>query len=212
MKLLTYTPTEWDMLLQRCLASLDEQATESLEKSRASAQRKLAAQGLSEPPIDKEAVKRFLLLYAKLDKRQGKCIEESKIDKSMLLTAYVLWPESRIVRDYLADMRHKALEMDNEDRLANALDSLDTLNTKPDCKLNAKTVMFTVQSLDRKNFGDAKGSGPGGGRANITYILPGLTFNAIMSPAELEERRRKAALAACPVVDVPPSLVKEAVR
>lgn len=191
MKIEKVKSSEWEALLERCLMSLDEAAEESLRKSCDAAKRKLARLGLREPPIDKAKVKKFLLLYSKLEKRHGKCLEESGIDKTMLLTAYDLWPEAKFVRDYVRGLRHRAIEMGNEDRLADALDSLDRLNTEEDCKLNAKTVMFTLSSLDRKNYGDQKVAAQGG-KAAVTYIIPNLTANLIMSPAEIAERKAGA--------------------
>jgi hypothetical protein len=56
-----------------------------------------------------------------------------------------------------------------------------------DCKLNAKSVLFTVAGLDRENFGK-KEEGGGGAKQQIVYNIPNLTMNMIMSPSELEAK------------------------
>jgi hypothetical protein len=178
---------EWEELRGRMLTSLDDHDAESFEKFKATAAKKLRRRGLEEPPIDKAAVIRFLLLYGKLDKAQGKCIKESGIDKVMLLTAYELWPESHFVRNYIAKTLKKLHELENEDILEEARASLRKLNTVNDCKLNAKSVLFTVAGLDRENFGK-KEEGGGGAKQQIVYNIPNLTMNMIMSPSELEAK------------------------
>lgn len=193
------TSEAWERLLSLALASLDDHDAERLERCRQVARKKLARRGLSEPPVDREAVKRFLLLYAGLKKRHGECLAESGIDVGMLLTAYDLWPEAKFVRDYVARLREEARAMRNEDRLDRALESLDRLNTEEGCELNAKSVMFTVSSLDRKTFGEER-KGVGGGRPQVTYVLPNLTVNNFMSPEEAAARRAREAGAAVDVV------------
>ena len=192
MKLITYVPTEWDLLLERCLTSMDDQAQERLDRRREVVARLLAKRGLKEPPVDKQKVKDFLLNYAKLEKRHGKCMEEVGISKGDLLAAYDLWPESRFVMEYLREKRHQARELDNEDMLDEAREGISMMNTVEECRLNAKTLIHTISSLDRKTFGDAKHGGAGG-RSQVTYVIPSLTVNNIMAPDEIAERLKAQA-------------------
>lgn len=184
-KLTKEEKAEWEDLRGRMLAWLDDTEAERFEKCKAVAAKKLRRRGLSEPPIDKTAVIRFLLRYGKLDKAQGKCAAEVRIDKVMLLTAYDLWPECNFVRNYIARMRMRLHEMENEDILEEARDGLRRLNTEDDCKVNAKTVMFTIAGLDRENFGKKDDAGSSGAKQQIVYNIPNLNMTMIMAPSEL---------------------------
>lgn len=192
MKLITYVPTEWDNLLERVLASLDDNGRESLERRREVARRVVRSGRLSRGSVDTEKVKRFLLLYSKLDKRCGKCMEESGVSKLELYDAYKLWPEFQFVRDYIANARHWAMELENEDMLEEARAGIRRLNTVEGCELNAKTLIHVNENLDRKSFGSKKDGGAGG-RSQVTYVIPSLTVNNIMAPDEIAERLKAQA-------------------
>lgn len=209
-KLTKQEKADWEELRGRMLTELDEHEAERFEKCKAVAAKKLRRRGLTEPPIDKTAVIRFLLLYGKLEKRQGLCVKESGIDKVMLLTAYDLWPECNFVRNYIARMRNKLHELENEDILEEARSGLRKLNTTEDCKLNAKTIMFTMSGLDKERFGKKEESSRGA-RQQINYSFPNLNLTMIMSPAELEARGLKQVEDKGVVIDVEEVRVDERV-
>mgnify|MGYP003294812363 CR=1 FL=1 len=180
------TPDEaerWARLEEAMLVSLDDHETDSLERSRKAARNKLERSGLKEPPIDRAAVQRFLLAYSSLDKTQGRCIRECGISKDMILSAYDLWPESRFVRDYLAHRRHRSVEMDNEDLVESARDGLRRVMTVDGVKLNANAIMFALERLDPESFGARRKVAEG--KAQVVYIIPGLTLNMVVAPSEL---------------------------
>lgn len=173
----------WARLEEAMLVSLDDHETDSLERSRRTAQKKLARRGLSEPPIDRAAVQRFLLAYSALDRSQGACLKACGVPKDMVLTAYDLWPESKFVRDYLAHRRHRSVEMDNEDLVESARDGLRRVMTEDGSKLNANAIMFALERLDPETFGAKRKAAES--EAQVVYNIPGLTLNMVVAPAEL---------------------------
>lgn len=176
--------TAWFRLCSNMFTSLDDIEAERYEKWCRTAAKKLRRVGLEEPPIDKAAVVRFLLKYAELKKSQGKCVAESKIDKVMLLTAYDLWPVCNFVRNYIADLLKQVHEIENDEILSEAREGLRRLNTDEECKLNAKTVMFTLAGLDKSSFAK-KDEQSSSGKQQIVYNIPNLSLTMIMSPGEL---------------------------
>ena len=99
------------------------------------------------------------------------------ISKPDLVTAFDLWPEAKVVRDYIRARNEKIREMDNEELVEDARDGLHRLITVEECDLNAKAVLTTLERLDKKSFGDPrvkqddeeqrKAAGPGGVTVNI---------------------------------------------
>ena len=199
-KLTTDEEAGWAALENAMLTSLDDNGFDSLERSRRAAERKLARSGLSEAPIDRGAVKRFLLLYSKLERGQGVCIKASGIDRGMLLTAYDLWPEARFVRDYLAHRRHQSVAIDNEDLVDAAREGLRRVMTEDGSKLNANAIMFTLERLDAGTFGTKPKEKEG--EAQVVYNIPNLTLNMIVAPGELPAAGGGA------VIDVKPKEVE----
>lgn len=188
MKLIAYVPTEWDMLLERVMASLDDDERDALERRRKVAERARESGRLCGDRIDVEGVKRFLLLYAKMDRSHGKCLKESGVSKLDLYDAYTLWPEFHFVRSYLDKARKWYMaEIENPDMQEEARAGIRRMNTVEGCELNAKTLIHVNESLDRETFGNAKGVGKDG-RSNVTYVIPSLTVNNIMAPDEIAER------------------------
>ena len=186
-------------LLERAMTALDEDGEKRLEKARQVAERRLERGNLPEAPVDFGAVKRLLLEYAKLERSQAACVKALKVDRMMLMTAYDLWPESKVVRDYVKEMRERALDMENEETRDVARTALRRLMTEDGAKLNAQTVMFAAERLDRRSFGPVRREGAEE-RVPVVYNLPGLTMNLVMAPGEAK------ALKAEPgdVVDVTP--------
>lgn len=173
----------WARLEKSMLLSLDEHEAESLERRRAAARRKLERFGLAEPPIDRVGVQRFLLAYSGLDKNQSKCLKEVGVSKDAVLTAYELWPESRLVMEYVRRRRDKSMEMDNEGLVENAVRGLDRMMTEDGLKLNANAIMFALERLAPERFGAKKKVSEG--EAQVVYNIPGLTLNMVVAPAEL---------------------------
>ena len=185
---------EWDILLGRVMASLDDDERDALERRRKVADRARKSGRLSEEGIDVEGVKRFLLLYAKMDRSHGKCLKESGVSKLDLYDAYNLWPEFHFVRCYLDKARKWYMaEIENPDMLDEARDGIRRMNTVEGCELNAKTLIHVNESLDRETFGNAKSSGRDG-RSQVTYVIPSLTVNNIMAPDEIAEKVKAKAL------------------
>lgn len=177
----------WARLEQSMLLSLDDHEIEGLERRRAAARRKLERFGLAEPPIDRVGVQRFLLEYSSLNSNQGECLKKVGVSKDAVLTAYELWPESRLVMEYVRRRRELVKEIDNEGLVDKAERGLERVMTEDGVKLNANAIMFALERLAPERFGAKKKVAEG--EAQVVYNIPGLTLNMVVAPSELQNAK-----------------------
>lgn len=167
---------DWAVLKGCAIAALDAKGADSLIASKRYALKMLKKMDSDLVPFDEAKVVKFLLYYAK-KMRYSNAANLAGISKPDLVTAFDLWPEAKVVRDYIRARNEKIREMDNEELVEDARDGLHRLITVEECDLNAKAVLTTLERLDKKSFGDPrvkqddeeqrKAAGPGGVTVNI---------------------------------------------
>lgn len=174
--------SSWGVLKESALALLDAKGQDRLAARRRHAARVIGKMGKA-VPFDEEKVVRFLEDYAR-GKRYADAVRGAGLTKLEILTAFELWPECRVVYDYVCARNAEAREMDNEEFVDSARAALKELLTKPGCDLNAKAVLTTLERLDRKSFGDPRVK-DGGDDARRAEGGGGITLNIVADAAKV---------------------------
>lgn len=175
----------WESLLGDAMLSLDEQEEAQHAKRLEAAAKKLRRLGLSEPPVDRARVVRFLLAYRGTG-RYRESLSSAGLTFSAATLAYDLWPESKAAMEYARRLKQREREeVENDEIVDAARDGLRRLVSEDDCRLSQKAVSFALERLSRRDFGEEGADGKAGSRARATvnYNLPGLTLNLITAPA-----------------------------
>ena len=179
---------KWLDLKQKALASMDERTALGYEGCVRHSKKMLGKMGLEHPPVDPEKVVSFLLNYSN-QMKYTLAATMAGISLPDLVTAFRLWPEAKVVRDYIRSVNLEIREIDNEEMLDEARQGLHRLLTVEDCGLNARAVTFANERLDKRTFGDprvqvaedereAAQGGTGGG----------ITINIIADAAKVAEK------------------------
>lgn len=177
------------------MASLDERGETGLVKSRAAAEKRMRKLGIEPDEAERVLAKRFLLAYSDLGVKYREAARRVGVELVDLHATMALWPEGRVVRDYLGALRVEMTRIEDADDLAAARQTVREAMRDAKTAGDAKAAMFVMSKLDRERFGeDARGIGADDGRsrAQVVYNLPGLTLNMIAAPKDMVLRIGKS--------------------
>lgn len=173
--------SRWEELKRRAYLSLNDGLAESLRLREQAALKKLqrAGYGENELPYDRNLVIRFLLEYSnQVSYRTAS--ERAKIGLKDLQFAFTLWGEGKMICDYVRYVNHELRKVENDDLVEDARRGLKKKLTDGKCKLDGKSIAFTLERLDKESFGDPRinaietekkpGSGNGGGGILIQVV------------------------------------------
>ena len=161
---------EWDELWGRARMTFSDADEATYNKRVEVSLKKLKRAGLTEPPFDVRAVKRALVRYSHTLRYVMSCEEAglSRVDMHVVLD---LWPAAKSVVEFINRVRDTCYEQETPEKVARLREQLEKLATddKGKCGASVKAVLFALERLDKKHFGDSRGA---------------------QEPAEDEERRR----------------------
>lgn len=175
--------SEWAVLKGCAIAALDARGEESLAACRRYALKQLKKMDGELVPFDEARVVKFLLLYAK-PMRYSRAASEAGISKADLVTAFDLWPEAKVVMNYVRLRNEKIREMDNEELIDCAREALERKLTDDECKLDGSTILKTLERLDKKSFGDPRVKQDEAEKSNAP-VGGGITVNIIGDAAKV---------------------------
>ncbi len=179
----------------RAFASLDEHGETDLMKRRGAVEKRLAKLGVDEDLSSRAEAKRFLLLFSDLETTYRAAAKKAGISLVDLHAAFAMWPEGKMVRDYLLNVKKDLTRVQDIEDLRLARQSIRDLMKDAKSGGDAKAAMFVMSKLDKERFGeDPKVSAADVQRAKaqVVYNLPGLTLNMINAPKDMVLRLEKA--------------------
>jgi len=178
----------------RAFASLDEHGETDLMKKRQAVEKRLDKLGITEDETKRPAVKRFLLLFADCETSYKAAAKKVGLSLTDLHAEFAMWPEGKMVRDYLLEVKRELTRVQDIEDLKLARESMRAAMQDPEMAKTAKASMFMMEKLDKKVFGEesAANAESGRGKAQVVYNLPGLTVNMITAPADMTVRLEKA--------------------
>lgn len=181
-------------LESRAMAALDERGETGLVKSRAAAEKRMRRLGLERDEAGIELAKRFLLAYSDLGVKYREAAKRVGVELVDLHAVFALWPEGKVVRDYLHDVRVELTRVEDADDLAAARQTVREAMRDAKSAGDSKAAMFMMSKLDRERFGEdvRSGADDGRSRAQVVYNLPGLTVNMIAAPEGMVRRLGKS--------------------
>ena len=185
---------EYRRLESRAMCALDERGETGLVKSRAAAEKRMRRLGLGRDEAGVELAKRFLLAYSDLGVKYREAAKRVGVELVDLHAMFALWPEGKVVRDYLREVRVELTRVEDADDLAAARQTVREAMRDAKSAGDAKAAMFVMSKLDRERFGDdvRGGADDGRSRAQVVYNLPGLTVNMIAAPEGMVRRLGKS--------------------
>ena len=179
----------------RAFASLDEHGETDLMKKRGAVEKRLAKLGIGEDLSNREEAKRFLLLFADLETTYKAAAKKAGIGLVDLHAAFAMWPEGKMVRDYLLNVKKDLTRVQDIEDLRAARETIRAVMKDAKSGGDSKAAMFVMSKLDKERFGeDPKVSAADVQRAKaqVVYNLPGLTLNMINAPKDMVLRLEKA--------------------
>ena len=179
----------------RAFASLDEHGETDLMKKRGAVEKRLAKLGIGEDLSNREEAKRFLLLFADLETTYKAAAKKAGISLVDLHAAFAMWPEGKMVRDYLLNVKKDLTRVQDIEDLRAARETIRAVMKDAKSGGDSKAAMFVMSKLDKERFGeDPKVSAADVQRAKaqVVYNLPGLTLNMINAPKDMVLRLEKA--------------------
>ncbi len=183
-------------LESRAMAALDERGETGLVKSRVAAEKRMRRLGMERDEAGIELAKRFLLAYSDLGVKYREAAKRVGVELVDLHATFALWPEGKVVRDYLRDVRVELTRVEDADDLAVARQTVREAMKDAKSAGDAKAAMFVMSKLDRERFGEddrASLADLQKSRAQVVYNLPGLTLNMISAPSDAVLRLGKSA-------------------
>lgn len=168
----------WAELYVRAKMMLDDEGLAQEEKRKDVAAKKLRRAGLEAPPVDLQKVKATLLKYAECMK-YSEAVKATGIMKSDMACAFDLWPEAKTVEEYICRVRDEEYERKRADVVSGLREQMEklALDDKGECKANIKAIMFGLQNLDRRRFGEAVSDGDDAERRVLPSRNGGILIN-----------------------------------
>ena len=174
---------------------MDEHGETDLMKKRGAVEKRLAKLGIGEDLSNREEAKRFLLLFADLETTYKAAAKKAGISLVDLHAAFAMWPEGKMVRDYLLNVKKDLTRVQDIEDLRAARETIRAVMKDAKSAGDAKAAMFVMSKLDKERFGEEPRGGYADaqrGRAQVVYNLPGLTVNMINAPKDMVLRLEKA--------------------
>ncbi len=175
----------------RAFASLDERGETDLVKRRQAVEKRLDKLGITEDMTNRDAVKRFLLLFSDCETSYKDAARKCGLSLTDLHAEFAMWPEGKMVKDYLLEVKKELTRVDDLEDLKLARESIREAMRDPEMAKTAKASMFVMSKLDKKQFGEDGWRGSADGdksKAQVVYHLPGLTVNMITPPKDMTVR------------------------
>lgn len=184
----------FEELYQRAVSVLDEDGLVRLAKRKAAADRlqRLMRESGGHEVFDVAGVKLALCEYYMgcADGVCGRGIRKTfaacGVRLSDLFGAMDRNHELRTVYEYVRNVRNEAARVEAEELGVVAQEGQRRLVTEDGCRLNQRAVELSLKASMGDVYGDdGKDGGAKGDGKKVTYNLPNLTVNMIMSPAEI---------------------------
>lgn len=185
-------------LYLRAVSVLDEEGLVRLEKRKRAAERlqRLMKESGRREVFDLEGVKRALCEYGMGALEGGRtrrirdCFAKCGVRLSDLFGAMDRHHELRTVYEYICRTRSAEARAEAEELGVAAQEGQRRLVTEDGCRLNQRAVELSLKATMGDVYGDdGKDGGAKGDKKKVTYNLPNLTVNMIMSPAEIAAKR-----------------------
>ncbi len=186
--------TAYRHLSGRAFASLDEHGETDLMKRRGAVEKRLARLGITEDLTNRIEAKRFLLVFSDCETGYKTAARKVGIPLTDLHAAFAMWPEGKMVRDYLLNVKKELTRVSDIEDLKAARQTIREAMKDAKSAGDAKAAMFVMSKLDKERFGEEPRGGYADaqrGRAQVVYNLPGLTVNMINAPKDMVLRLEK---------------------